>query len=76
MQVVETEEELVRMAEYAERVAQELPNAGVDMIICGCTSGSFLKGEDWDRRFTKELSEVIEKPVVTTATAVIDALKH
>lgn len=76
MQVIETEEELLRMAEYAERAAQELASANVNMILYGCTSGSFLKGEDWNRRFAKELSEVIERPVVTTATAVIDALKR
>ena len=76
MQVMETEEELLRMSKYAERAAQELASAEVDMILYGCTSGSFLKGEDWNRRFAKELSEVIERPVVTTATAVIDALKR
>ena len=76
MQVIETEEELLRMSTYAERAAQELSSANVDMILYGCTSGSFLKGEDWNRRFTKKLSEVIEGPVVTTATAVIDALKQ
>jgi len=76
MQVIETEEELLRMAEYAERAAQELASADVDMILYGCTSGSFLKGEDWNRRFTEDLSDVIDRPVITTSTAVIEALQH
>jgi len=76
LQVVETEKELLRMAEYAKRAAQELVSADVDMILYGCTSGSFLKGETWNRQFTKDLSGLIKKPVVTTSTAVVEALKH
>jgi maleate isomerase len=76
MQVIETEEELLQMAEYAERAGRELASANVNMILYGCTSGSFLKGEGWNRQFTKELGEVVERPVVTTATAVIAALKR
>ena len=37
LQVVETEEELLRMAEYAKRAAQELVSAGVDVILYGCS---------------------------------------
>lgn len=74
MQTTETEEDLMQMAEYAKRAAREVATADVNVIIYGCTSGSFLKGEKWNEELTKELNKIAGKPVITTATAVKQAL--
>ena len=55
--------------------AKNVASAGVDVIAYGCTSGSFFKGAGWD----KEVASIIHKstgvPAVTTATAMLEALK-
>lgn len=70
LQVKETEDELLKMREYAKRGAKELASADVDLIIYGCTSGSFLKGEDENQQIKAELEEISAVPVLTTSTAV------
>jgi maleate isomerase len=75
LQVIETEEELVRMGDYAKRASEEVATAAVDVIIYGCTSGSFVKGEEYNRNFSKELTEHAGIEVITTSTALRLALE-
>jgi len=75
LQVIETEEELLKMAGYARRAAEEVATAEVDLILYGCTSGSFLKGEAFNDQLSKELSEFVGIKVITTSTAVKGALE-
>ncbi len=74
IQILVTEDELMRMADSAMRAAKELASADVDVIVYGCTSGSFSQGEAWNEEFTQKLIEGVGKPVVTASTAVHQAL--
>jgi maleate isomerase len=75
LQTIESEEELIRMADYARRAAEEVATAVVDLILYGCTSGSFLKGEEFNIKLTKDLSEFTGIEVITTSSALKLALE-
>ena len=70
-----TPETLVEMGHYADRAAKELQTAGVDIIVFGCTSGSFLEGVDHDTEIIGRLEASVGVPVITTSTAVLEALR-
>ena len=63
----------VSMAEAAARAAEELATAEPDVLAYGCTSGSIVGG---DEAITRRMQEAVgSTPVVTTATAVVEALR-
>lgn len=70
-------------AEMLRKMSTDIPNAALkisrifpDVVAFGCTSGSFLEGEDWNKKITKDLSEIVSPAkVVTTSTAVKNALR-
>jgi maleate isomerase len=69
-------ERLLQMVELAREGTETLMTAEVEAIIYGCTSGSFIKGPGFDKEVEKIIKEVAPNmPVVTTATAVVEALK-
>jgi len=70
-----TAESLVEMGAQAVRAAEELKTAAVDILVFGCTSGSFLKGLGHDMEITSTLESATSIPSVTTSTAVLDALR-
>lgn len=67
---------LQEMTDKAVRAATDVAAAQVDVIVYGCTSGSFFKGITWD----KELSEIIARetkvPAITTSTAMVEGLRE
>ncbi len=76
MKLVEvTPEALREMASEALEAAVKLATAGVDVIIYGCTTGSLLEGPEWENRLTEQLERETGIKVVTTARAVVDALR-
>lgn len=58
---------LKAMAENARRATDEMMSCLADVILYGCTSGSFLQGLEWERSFRAELTEQAGRPVLTTA---------
>ncbi|ASJ13723.1 maleate cis-trans isomerase family protein [Thermococcus radiotolerans] len=70
-----TEEELVKMNTLAVEAARLLRDAGVEMILYGCTSGSFIGGKDYEKELESQIEEEVNVPVVSTSTAVVEALK-
>jgi maleate isomerase len=68
------EEGLIKMNEYAVRAVKEVATADVDIIVYGCTSGSFMKGEEFNQSLSRHLSENSGVRVITTATAVRNGL--
>ncbi len=70
-----TEEELVKMNALAVEAAKLLRDAGVEMILYGCTSGSFIGGKDYEKKLEAKIEEEVNVPVVSTSTAVVEALK-
>jgi maleate cis-trans isomerase len=71
-----TIETLLKMEETAEEAAESLATAKVDVIVFGCTSGSFIKGPEWNKKIIERLESITKIPVVTTAQAMIEALKE
>ncbi|ASA77834.1 aspartate/glutamate racemase family protein [Thermococcus sp. 5-4] len=70
-----TEEELVKMNTLAVEAARLLRDASVEMILYGCTSGSFIGGKDYEKELESQIEEEVNVPVVSTSTAVVEALK-
>jgi maleate isomerase len=58
-----------------EGVVPELAHAQVDVIVYGCTSGSFVGGPGADRKIADLISLNSGVPSTTTSTAVLAALK-
>lgn len=59
---------------YVEICAQELGTAFLDVIVFGCTSGSFLGGPEWERDIRRRISQISNCQAITTTGAVLDAL--
>ncbi|MDY6985812.1 MAG: maleate cis-trans isomerase [Candidatus Thermoplasmatota archaeon] len=55
--------------------ATSLIDAEVDCILFGCTSGSLIKGKDYNTRRSEEMEKELKVPFITTSTAVVEALK-
>ncbi|MEM2203550.1 MAG: aspartate/glutamate racemase family protein [Sulfolobales archaeon] len=70
-----TIESLLEMEKHSLRASQELVDADVDLILYGCTSGSLVGGPGFDKAIAGKIYEATGKPVVATATAVIEALE-
>ena len=56
--------------------AKELADAGCDVIVWACTSGSFIGGLDWCRAQSSTLAEAIGRPATSTTLAIIAAIQH
>lgn len=69
-----TLEELEAMSLEALRAGALLATAGVDVLIYGCTSGSLLKGVEWEERLVSRIEEETSIPCVSTAGAVVEGL--
>lgn len=55
--------------------ATSLLDAEVDCILFGCTSGSLIKGKEYNTRKSEEREKKLKVPFITTSTAVVEALK-
>jgi len=55
--------------------AQSLVDAGVDVIVYGCTTGGLLFGVEYMRALTHQLEKTTGLPIVVTAQAVVDFMK-
>jgi maleate isomerase len=67
---------LEKMAEDAANAAELLSTANVDLIVYGCTSGSLLKGLKWEEKLVNKIQKETGVPTITTARAVVKALKE
>ncbi|NJE41760.1 aspartate/glutamate racemase family protein [Thermococcus sp. GR6] len=70
-----TEEELIKMNALTVESAKLLRDAGVELILYGCTSGSFIGGKDFEKELEAKIENEVNVPVVSTSTAVVEALK-
>lgn len=68
-------ESLERMAEEVVKEVEKLSTAEVGVVVYGCTSGSLLKGLGWERDLREKIERVAGVKAVTTAGAVVDALR-
>lgn len=68
-------ESLRRMAEESVKAAEDLATADVDIIVYGCTTGSLLEGVAWEEGLREKMERASGVRVVTTAQAVVRALR-
>ena len=71
----DTEENLIWMGTQVPAAAKLLGHAKVGVICYGCTAGGFLKGPGYDRQLVEAIQAATGIPGVTTAAAVVDALR-
>lgn len=69
-----TPEELRSMEEESRLAAQRVANAEPDVVVYGCTSGSFFEGKEWNRSICEQLTKITGAPTVTTAGAMAECL--
>jgi maleate cis-trans isomerase len=69
-----TPEELRGMEAASKAAARDVAMVEPDVVVYGCTSGSFFEGPEWNRRICDQLSGIARAPVVTTAGAMAAAL--
>ncbi|MEN3293928.1 MAG: maleate isomerase [Burkholderiales bacterium] len=70
-----TSESLLAMANSIERAAHDLAQAHPEIILYGCTSGSFLAGVGREAEIAQRIADMTGIAAVTTSTAVIAALR-
>jgi maleate isomerase len=70
-----TVESLMEMARHANEAARLLAMTKPDLIMFGCTSGSFILGVGWDQEIIQGIQETSGIRAQTTSTAVIAALE-
>jgi len=64
-----------RMNAEIESGARYLATAQVDVIVYGCTTGSFFKGPGWDREMCGLIERAAGVPAVATSPSVVEALR-
>lgn len=69
-------ESLEKMAKKTEEACDLLASAKVDVVVYACTTGSLVKGLEWESNLVKRMKKRIKAEVTTTARAVVDALKE
>ena len=70
-----TPEALILMAEDSQRAANLLTDAGVDIIVYGCTTGSLVGGVQWEEDLVRCIEKGTGIPAVSTSSAVVGALR-
>jgi len=70
-----TFKDLVKMEERIWEEVPKLADAGVSVIGFGCTSGSLFRGLGHDKQIEAKIEKVVNIPSVSTAGAVVAALK-
>jgi maleate cis-trans isomerase len=58
-----------------ESGSRYLATAHVDVIVYGCTTGSFYKGPGWDREMLEVIRREAGVPAVATSPSVVEALR-
>src|SRR5690606_11764573 len=69
-----TPEELRNMEKEARLAASRVANVEPDVVVYGCTSGSFFEGPEWNKMICEELTKITKAPTVTTAGAMAECL--
>lgn len=67
--------DLSTLEEDVLQATKLLTQAPLDVIAFGCTSGSFVKGVDYDKQLINSMENIANIPCTTTATAVVEAMK-
>ncbi len=69
-----TPEELRSMESASKDAARDVAMVEPDVVVYGCTSGSFFEGPEWNNKICAQLTEITRAPTVTTAGAMAECL--
>lgn len=69
-----TPDELRNMEKEACAAAARVANTEPNVVVYGCTSGSFFEGPEWSKRICQQITEIAKAPSITTAAAMAEAL--
>jgi maleate isomerase len=69
-----TADELLAMSKQASQSGKLLAECKPDLILYGCTSGSFILGKGFDLNLEKDITEATNVPAITTSHAVLNLL--
>lgn len=69
-----TPEELRNMENASKHAAEEVAMVEPDVVVYGCTSGSFFEGPAWNKKICEQLTAITKAPTVTTAGAMVACL--
>jgi maleate isomerase len=69
-----SEDSLLAMTQSLARAAHDLAQTYPEIIVYGCTSGSFISGAENDEEIAVDIEKLTGIPAVTTSTAVRRAL--
>jgi maleate isomerase len=69
-------EALIAMGKEVKEAARMILDTGPEVIVFGCTSGSFVKGVGHDQELVKEIEAATGRPATATSQAVLEALQH
>jgi maleate cis-trans isomerase len=70
-----TPEELRGMESASKNAARDVAMVEPDVVVYGCTSGSFFEGPAWNDKICAQLTEITRAPTVTTAGAMAACLR-
>ena len=62
-----TPEELRSMERASKKAAEDVAMVEPDVVVYGCTSGSFFEGPEWNKKICEQLTAITKAPTVTTA---------
>lgn len=71
-----TADELLAMSKEAPQAGALLAECKPDLILYGCTSGSFILGKGFDLNLEKDIVEATGIPALTTSHAVLSLLNR
>jgi len=66
---------LTDMEEEIYKAASVIMAVGPSVIVVGCTTGSLIKGLGYDQKMIQKIKNITNVEVITTSTAVIEALR-
>lgn len=72
---ISTSESLLSMLDSLERAAVDLAQCHPQLMLFGCTSGSFLGGEHDDEKIGNAIQDYTGIPGITASAAVVHSLK-
>lgn len=67
---------LEEMGRSIRAAAQTLADAGVDVVVYGCTTGSLILGAEHAKAIADEIEQATDLPTIVTAKAVVDFIKE
>jgi maleate isomerase len=68
-------ESIIKMGEELLEAARRVSSVESNIIVWACTVGSFVKGKGYDVELIEDIQKEINRPVITTSTAVLEAFK-